>query len=122
MRLGYRSRRRRPSTGCAGPESSPWAEQGYEIDQIANDIGLSRQNVEHYMRFRDQMKVGATVKSGLVSSTKRTRPRTPARLYGRCKSPGLHNSRARLQTSEKSAVKSATSVGNGVTVAYRVLD
>jgi hypothetical protein len=30
-----------------------------EVDQIANDIGMSRQNVEHYMRFRDQMKVGA---------------------------------------------------------------
>jgi integrase len=35
------------------------AEQGYEVDQIANDIGMSRQNVEHYMRFRDQMRVGA---------------------------------------------------------------
>jgi integrase len=35
------------------------AEQGYEVDQIANDIGMTRQNVEHYMRFRDQMKVGA---------------------------------------------------------------
>jgi integrase len=33
------------------------AEQGYEVDQIANDIGMSRQNVDHYMRFRDQMKV-----------------------------------------------------------------
>jgi hypothetical protein len=35
------------------------AEQGYDVDQIANDIGMSRQNVDHYMRFRDQMKVGA---------------------------------------------------------------
>ncbi|ANW01299.1 hypothetical protein [Bradyrhizobium icense] len=35
------------------------AEQGYEVDQIANDIGMSRQNVEHYMRFKDQMQVGA---------------------------------------------------------------
>lgn len=35
------------------------AEQGYDVDQIANDIGMSRQNVEHYMRFRNQMKVGA---------------------------------------------------------------
>ena len=33
------------------------AERGYEVDQIANDIGMSRQNVEHYMRFKDQMKV-----------------------------------------------------------------
>jgi hypothetical protein len=30
-----------------------------QVDQIANDIGMSRQNVEHYMRFKDQMKVGA---------------------------------------------------------------
>jgi hypothetical protein len=35
------------------------AEQGYEVDQIANDIGMSRQNVEHYMRFKDQMQVAA---------------------------------------------------------------
>ncbi|MCW2195133.1 hypothetical protein DXU07_00935 [Bradyrhizobium elkanii] len=35
------------------------AEVGYEVDQIANDIGMSRQNVEHYMRFKDQMKVAA---------------------------------------------------------------
>jgi integrase len=32
---------------------------GYEIDQIANDIGMSRQMVEHYMRFKDQMEVAA---------------------------------------------------------------
>jgi hypothetical protein len=35
------------------------AEQGCEVDQIANDIGMSRQNIDHYTRFRDQMKVGA---------------------------------------------------------------
>jgi hypothetical protein len=35
------------------------AEQSYEVDQIANDIGMSRQNVEHDMRFKDQMKVAA---------------------------------------------------------------
>lgn len=33
------------------------AEQGYDVDQIANDIGASPQMVRHYMRFRDQMKV-----------------------------------------------------------------
>ena len=32
---------------------------GYEVDQISNDIGMSRQMVEHYMRFKDQMAVGA---------------------------------------------------------------
>jgi hypothetical protein len=35
------------------------AEHGYDVDQIANDIGMSRQNLDHYMRFRDPMKVGA---------------------------------------------------------------
>jgi hypothetical protein len=35
------------------------AERGYEVDQIASDIGMSRQNVEHAMRFGDPMKVGA---------------------------------------------------------------
>jgi hypothetical protein len=30
---------------------------GHDVDQIANDIGMSRQMVERYMRFRDQMKV-----------------------------------------------------------------
>jgi glutaredoxin-related protein len=34
-------------------------EQGYDVDQIANDIGMSSQNVKHYMRFRDQMKVAS---------------------------------------------------------------
>ena len=29
------------------------AEAGYHIDQIANDIGMTRRNVEHDMRFRD---------------------------------------------------------------------
>jgi hypothetical protein len=32
---------------------------GHDIDQIANDIGMSRQMVERYMRFRDQMEVAA---------------------------------------------------------------
>jgi hypothetical protein len=35
------------------------AELGYGVDQMANDIGMTRQNVEHYMRFKDQMKVAA---------------------------------------------------------------
>ena len=30
---------------------------GHDVDQIANDIGMSRQIVEHYMRFRDQVEV-----------------------------------------------------------------
>jgi integrase len=32
---------------------------GYDTDQIANDIGMSRPMVDHYMRFRDQMEVAA---------------------------------------------------------------
>jgi hypothetical protein len=30
---------------------------GYGVNQIANDIGMSRPMVEHYMRFKDQMEV-----------------------------------------------------------------
>ena len=30
---------------------------GYEVDQIANDIGMSRPMVERYMRFKDQMEI-----------------------------------------------------------------
>jgi hypothetical protein len=45
--------------GLRGSGIPARAEQGYEVNQIANDIGMSRQNVDHYMRFRNQMKVGA---------------------------------------------------------------
>lgn len=34
-------------------------EQGYDIDQIVNDIGMSRPMVARYIRFRDQMRLGA---------------------------------------------------------------
>ena len=34
-------------------------EAAFEVDQIANDIGMSRQMVERYMRFKDKMQVGA---------------------------------------------------------------
>jgi hypothetical protein len=33
---------------------------GHDVDQIANDIGMSRQMVERYMRFRDQLEVAIT--------------------------------------------------------------
>jgi hypothetical protein len=33
--------------------------EGYDTDQISNDVGMSRQMVEHYMRFRDQMGLAA---------------------------------------------------------------
>jgi hypothetical protein len=35
-----------------------WSE-GYDVDQISNDIGMSRLMVDHYMRFKDQMGVAA---------------------------------------------------------------
>jgi hypothetical protein len=50
------------------------AEQGYETDQIANDIGMSRQNVDHYMRFRDQVKTAEAGQKRLLLVAKRTRP------------------------------------------------
>jgi integrase len=31
----------------------------HDVEQIANDIGMSRKMVEHYMRFKDQMEVAA---------------------------------------------------------------
>lgn len=34
-------------------------EAGYDVDQIASDVGMSRPMVLHYMRFKDQMRVGA---------------------------------------------------------------
>jgi hypothetical protein len=33
--------------------------EGFDAGQIANDIGASRQTVDHYMRFKDQMDVAA---------------------------------------------------------------
>jgi hypothetical protein len=35
-----------------------WSE-GFDVDQISNDIGMSRQTVDHYMRFKDQMDIAA---------------------------------------------------------------
>jgi hypothetical protein len=32
-----------------------------DVDQIANDTGMSRQMVERYMRFRDQMEITSQV-------------------------------------------------------------
>jgi predicted transcriptional regulator len=46
-----------------------WSE-GYGVDQIANDIGMSRQTVEHYMRFKDQMGVAADGEKRLHLVTK----------------------------------------------------
>ena len=38
---------------------------GHDIDQIGNDIGMSRQMVERYMRFRDQVEVAAAGRARL---------------------------------------------------------
>lgn len=35
-----------------------WSE-GFDGDQISNDIGMSRQMIDHYMRFKDQMDIAA---------------------------------------------------------------
>jgi integrase len=40
-------------------------ERGHDVDQIANDVGMSRQMVERYMRFKDQMEVGASSRARL---------------------------------------------------------
>jgi hypothetical protein len=94
-----RSRARRVSTirRLRGTGISARAEQGCDLDHIANDIGMSRQNVDHYMCFRDRMKVGADSQKRFVWRPARTRPRTPARLYERSNSPSLQNFWPRLQ-------------------------
>jgi hypothetical protein len=38
---------------------------GHGVDQIANDIGMSRQMVERYIRFRDQVEVAAAGRARL---------------------------------------------------------
>ena len=38
---------------------------GHDVDQIANDIGMSRQMVDRYMRFRDQVEVAAAGRARL---------------------------------------------------------
>jgi hypothetical protein len=47
-----------------------WAE-GFDVNQIANDIGMSRQTVEYYMRFKDQMGLAADGRSRLKLVSKR---------------------------------------------------
>jgi hypothetical protein len=44
---------------------------GHDVDQIANDIGMSRQMVERYMRFRDQMEIAAAGQARLRIVNKR---------------------------------------------------
>ena len=39
--------------------------------QIANDVGMSRQMVERYMRFRDQMEIAVAGQARLRVVTKR---------------------------------------------------
>jgi hypothetical protein len=46
----------RPFMDSAAPEY--WGAP-LSVGQIANDIGMARQNVEHDTRFKDQMKVTA---------------------------------------------------------------
>jgi hypothetical protein len=93
------------------------AEQGYDVDQIANDIGMTRQNVAHYMRFRDQMKV-AVWPQAAANRWQRGLDHEPLGGYIRhsegwvCKKD--------LESCKKfgkSRMKSVVSVGNGVTVA-----
>jgi hypothetical protein len=69
----------------------------------------------------DRMNVSADGQKRLQPLPGRAGPRTLLQLYRRCKSPGLQSFWPRLQSFQKSGVISATSVGNGVTVAFRFL-
>ena len=50
---------------------------GYDTDQIANDIGMSRPMVDHYMRFKDQMEVATAGRERLRLVNSEGGPRTP---------------------------------------------
>jgi hypothetical protein len=39
--------------------------EGFAVEQIANDIGMSRQMVDHYMRFKDQMEIATAGRNRL---------------------------------------------------------
>src|ERR1700752_3930002 len=54
---------------------------GYELDQISNDIGMTRQNVE--CGSVTKWKSLSAVRGGSKSSANRTRPRTLRSLYQR---------------------------------------
>jgi hypothetical protein len=45
--------------GCAEPESWPVRRMGYDTNQVSNDIGMSRQMIDHHMKFKDQMGIAA---------------------------------------------------------------
>jgi hypothetical protein len=51
---------------------------GFEVDQIANDVGMSGQMVESYMRFKDQMEVGRPAALGCGSCGLAFPPPIPA--------------------------------------------
>jgi hypothetical protein len=43
----------------------------FDANQIVNDVGMSRQTVEYYMRFKDQMGIAADGRSRLKLVSKR---------------------------------------------------
>jgi predicted transcriptional regulator len=45
--------------------------KGFDVNQIANDVGMSRQTVGYYMRFKDQMGIAAEGRSRLKLVAKR---------------------------------------------------
>ena len=99
------------------------AHAGYQVEQIANDIGMSPLNLHRDMRFRDPMKATSDGQKRPRPVTKQDRSfgldrERPARYMGTADGPvrpGLG------KTSENTAVISVTSVGNGVTVAQQTL-
>jgi hypothetical protein len=98
------------------------AEQGYEVDQIANDIGMSRQNVDHYMRVRDQMKVAADGLKRLQIVGKGDWTVNPQGAISTAREGWFCKTLSKTcETLEKSEVKSSASMGNGVTVAQQTL-
>jgi len=62
---------------------------------------MSRQNADHYMRFRDQMKVGADGQKLLRRVSKRGLDHEPADGYIDVDNPGLGKLRAKRENFRK---------------------
>jgi hypothetical protein len=83
---------------------APW-EDGYDTDQISNNIGMSRQMVDHYMRFNDQMGIAADGRKRLKLISKRDRRGAAVALYKAPRQGQFVKFLAQIcKTSKKSAV------------------
>jgi hypothetical protein len=63
--------------------------KGFNVNQIANDVGMSRQTDEYYMRFKDRRASLSTGGPGSSLSQSGTRPQFLTALYHPLRRPDL---------------------------------